>query len=139
MPCEGDKVLGQNTEAQCYRVDACMGCEKCIIPCSGCENCTFEQKKRELEVGDYVVVASSLITDPYWTEKWTPVMDMAIGRVGYIEEMAVGKGYRVRFKTTKGDTLTEFWFPRGSIRLAMPDDNKTDKLIKTVKKGNEEI
>jgi len=140
MPCEGDKVLGQNTEAQCYRVDACMGCDKCTIMCPGCENCNVEPAKpRELEVGDYIVVASSLITDPNWTEKWTPLMDMAIGRVGYIEEMQVQKGYRVRFKTTKNDSLSDLWFPRGSLKLAMPNDNSTDKMIKEVKKGNEAI
>lgn len=131
--CEGDGITAYDTDAKCYRVEGCPGCEKCIIKCSGCVNCTVVRKPRDLDVGDYVVIHSKLILDPHWKHTWSPIMDLAVGRVGFIEEMKPQEGYRIRFKTTHSDALSQCWFPKGSLRLAMPGDNKTDKMIKEVK------
>ena len=144
MSCEGDKRAGYNTSEPCYAIEACPGCEKCIIKCEGCDNCApLEQYQtlRQPEVGDYIVIKSSLILDPNWKGKWVPAMDMAIGRVGWVRSGNPVDGFHIRFTTTKKDMLSDFVFPQGSLRLAIPQDNKVDQMIKTTKEGsvNEDI
>ena len=143
MSCEGDRQAGFKTDEPCYAIEACPGCDKCIIKCEGCDNCReFEnQPLRKPEVGDYIVVAQPLITDIHWKGKWVPAMDMAIGRVGWVRDGNPVDGFHIRFTTTKKDMLSEFLFPHGALRLAMPNDNKVDNMIKTTKAGspNEDI
>ena len=144
MSCEGDRVAGYISSEPCYAIDACPGCEKCIIKCDGCDNCLdMEQYQttRLPEVGDYIVIAQALILDTSWKGKWVPAMDMAIGRVGWVKTGNPVDGFSIKFTTTKSEMLDGFVFPQGSLRLAQPQDNSVDQMIKTTKEGspNEDI
>lgn len=134
--CEGDKIAGFDSDQLCYRNEACMGCEKCIVKCEGCENCPVETKLRDPEPGDYVVVKSPIFTEAYKGPKWTPAMDMAIGRVGWVAKGNPVEGFSLRFQTTNKELLDAFFFPLEALRLAMPSDRAIDKMIKTTKAGS---
>ena len=135
MHCEGDKIAGYDFNEPCYSKDACPGCYKCIITCIGCENCSEleDQKVRQAEVGDYVVIHQKVILDIHWKGKWSGAMDEGIGRVGYIAAGNPRDGYKLKFTTTNTKILDHFVWPAGCLRLAMVNDNTTDKLIKQVK------
>lgn len=135
--CEGDGVIGFNTEATCYRLDACSGCTKCWIKhpegekCSQCP--TWEgTKARNPEPGDYVVVHQPIL-DLTFKGKFTSAMEMAIGRVAWVKNGNPVDGFVLRFSTTEKDILDQFKYPLASLRLAMPSDNAIDKMIKVTK------
>src|SRR3972149_7417063 len=99
MACEGDKIAGYDSDQVCYRVEACPGCDKCIVKCTGCDNCpVYADKLRDPEPGDYVVVKTPILTEEYKGPKWTPAMDMAIGRVGWGAKGNPVGGFRLRFQ-----------------------------------------
>jgi hypothetical protein len=142
--CEGDSVSSYNSEAQCYRLEGCSGCDKCIIRCSPpCENCPSwaGTKARNPEPGDYVVVQTPILTEAYKGPKWSPAMDLAIGRVGWVAKGNPVEGFSLKFQTTSKEILDQFKYPLEALRLAFPADRSIDKMIKTTKEGspNEEM
>ncbi len=147
MACEGDKIAGQNYDADCYRNEACFGCDKCNILCEGCENCpkSFDEHEiRQVEAGDYIVVHKKPIIMTSWKKTWNPAMDNAIGRTAYIIEGNPVDGFKLKFDTTNTEILDHFAYPGECMRLAggkhgtaLPDDKSLDKMIKTVKEKDE--
>lgn len=143
MPCIGDSIAGFNNEAQCYRIEGCAGCDKCWVKCDPkCENCPTwspDDKCRTPEPGDFVAVVVPVILSTYKGPKWTPVMDMAVGRVGWVKCGNPVEGYTIKFTSTQKDVLEQFKFPVEALKLAMPQDVRADQLIKTTKDGNEAL
>lgn len=137
MACEGDKIAGYDSAQECYRVNACMGCDKCIIKCEGCDNCPAPlEKLRAPEPGDYIVVQNPILGLSYKGPKWTPAMDLAVGRTAWVFKGNPVEGYTLRFVTTKKEILDSFLYPQEALRLAMPPDNSIDKMIRTTKEGS---
>lgn len=137
MPCEGDKISGYDTEQTCFRIEACTGCAKCIIKCEGCDNCPAAWgKPRDPEPGDYITVQAPIITEAYKGPKWTPAMDMAIGRVAWVAKGNPVEGFTLKFQTTKKEILDQFLYPLEALRLAFPSDRAIDKMILTTKEGS---
>lgn len=134
--CQGDKIAGYDTSQACYRTDGCPGCSKCIIKCEGCENCPPEAPARTPETGDYVVVKAPIITTSYKGPKWVDAMNMAIGRVAWVKNGDPVNGFSLKFTTTNKEVLDSFLYPLEALRLAMPNDNTIDKMIKTTKEGS---
>jgi len=144
MACIGDRVAGIDKTAECYRKGECgeLGCGKCQIKCTGCENCAHlgNIALRKPEVSDFVVVKLGVFDPTYKGPAWTPAMDLAVGRVAWVASGDPINGYHLRFQTTSNETLDQFVYPLSSLKLAMPEDVKTNAMIKEVKKGgNEEM
>ena len=141
--CEGDKIEGFDQTAKCWSLEGCAGCKKCIIRCEGCDNCKEleNQTLRKAEVGDFIVIQKSILTDLNSKVKWVPAMDMAVGRTGWVAEGNPVDGFTVKFQTTKTHMLDGFRFPQGSLRLALPPDNAADRMIRQTKESctNENI
>jgi hypothetical protein len=143
MACIGDKVAGYDSSQECYRLQGCTGCSKCEVKCDPpCENCpTWEgTKARDPEPGDYVTVQTPVL-DLTFKGKWTPAMEMAVGRTAWVKKGNPVEGYTLKFVTTSKDILDQFAYPLSSLKLAMPNDNAIDKMIKITKQGsiNEEM
>jgi hypothetical protein len=141
--CEGDKISGYDSSQVCYRLEGCMGCDKCIVKCDPpCENCpTWEgTKPRDPEPGDQVVVQQPIL-DLVFKGKWTPAMEMAVGRIAWVKNGNPVDGYTLKFTTTSKDILDQFVYPLTALKLSFPSDHAVDKMIKITKQGsiNEEM
>ncbi len=137
MSCIGDKVAGYDSSQKCYQLDGCLGCDKCTIECDPpCENCPGEVKLRAPEVGDYITVQRPILASDYKGPKWNPAQDNAIGRTAWVAKGDPSNGYYLKFNTTKKEILDSFVYPLEALRLAMPEDNTVDKLIRTTKAGD---
>lgn len=140
--CEGDGISEYNSEAKCYREEACPGCSKCWVKCEPkCDNCPVHlDKLRAPEPGDWVVVQAPIL-DLEFKGKWTSAMDLAIGRVAWVKNGNPVDGFHLKFTSTEKNILEQFLYPLTSVRLAMPNDTAIDKMIKTAKEGsvNEEM
>lgn len=143
MPCIGDGIAGYNTDAQCYRIEGCSGCEKCWVKCEPkCEECptwTPDDKCRAPEPGDFVTVVVPILGLSYKGPRWTPVMQEAVGRTAWVKNGDPVNGYSLKFTTTQKDVLDQFQYPLEALKLAMPRDVEADKMIKNVKEGNEAL
>lgn len=136
MSCEGDKISGYDSDAACYRYEACTGCPKCEIKCEGCDNCpVWPDKPRDPEPGDWVVVQAPIL-DTAFKGKWTPAMEMAVGRLAWVKNGNPVDGFVLRFSTTKKEILDQFYYPLSALRLAFKNDVMVDKMIKTTKEGS---
>lgn len=137
MSCEGDGIAGYNSEMECYRIQGCPGCEKCQIKCEPkCENCPSWGEARVPEVGDFITVQAPILSEGYRGPKWTPAMDMAIGRTAWVAKGNPVDGFNLKFVTTKKEILDQYLYPLEALKLAMPNDNTIDKMIKTSKEGS---
>lgn len=137
MACEGDKIEGFDSSQTCYSIEGCQGCDKCIIPCSGCDNCpVWDDKPRDPEPGDWVTVQTPILTTEYKGPKWSPAMDLAIGRIAWVKKGNPVEGYTLKFTTTKKEILDQFLYPHEALKLAFPGDVSIDKLIRTTKEGS---
>jgi hypothetical protein len=135
--CEGDGIAGFNTEAVCYRIEGCSGCDKCWLKCEPkCSNCPSWEgtKSRAPEPGDWVVVQSPVL-DLSYKGKWVDAMNMGVGRVAWVKNGNPVDGFQLKFSTTKKEILDQFLYPLSSLRLAMKNDMMIDKMIKTTKEG----
>ena len=129
MSCIGDRIAGINKDAECYR-QGCPGCEKCWVYCDPpCENCPTATL-RDPEVGDFVVVYRKFCGITF-KHNWNPAMDEAIGRLAYIASGNKLDGYKLKFTTTNKEVLDSFIYPAESMKLALPQDIKTDQMLKT--------
>lgn len=136
--CNGDKTLGNDYNAKCFANGECgEGCDKCIIICKGCVNCSSQKLDRDLTVGDYVVVEKKVASAFGGKIKWTPKMDKAIGRVGWIRDGGPRKGFTVKFSPEVPE-LEKCVYPQTSLQLATPENVKTSDMIHSLKDQKED-